>query len=179
MSQPPPARNPLTVTDRILSEILAERTRQDDHHGQATHPDLDTRDIGFVTHRYYGQAGERWQAINDERAQLTHTQGRCRITEPHDHTAWDGLLLEKAYTAAAEAHPVRLRARLVDLAVLAVAWTEDVDRRIATAAAEYVPPATHVRDDGVDCCPHTVPVGPGSCEDCWDLVKWDTLDGAQ
>lgn len=173
------SRNPLVRTDRILSEILATRASKDDFDGQPALPDVDTRDIDIVTHGYYQQMAERWQAVNDERAQLTHTQRRCRITTPHPHTAWDGLVLEKAYAALAESHPVRLRARLLDAATTVVAWIEDIDRRIATAAAAYEPPATHRRSDGVDCCPHTAPVAPGSCEHCWDLVKWDVLDGVQ
>jgi hypothetical protein len=172
-------RNPLVRTDRLLSEILAERVRQDDDHDGAppTYPDVDTRDIDIVTHGYYRQMAERWQAVNDERAQLNHKQGRCQITEPHPHTAWDGLLIEASYAALSEAHPIRRRARLVELATQAVAWTEDVDRRIAAAAAAYVPPVHYVRSDGKDCCVHAVPVGPGSCPDCWDLAKWDVLGG--
>lgn len=45
------------------------------------------------------------------------------------------------------------------------------------SADSYVPPAKYVRSDNVDCCPHARPVGPGSCEFCWDLVKWEALDG--
>lgn len=36
--------------------------------------------------------------------------------------------------------------------------------------APYIPPAHHVRDDGVECCVHAVPVGPNSCECCRDLA---------
>ncbi|WP_433893052.1 hypothetical protein [Streptomyces sp. CA-111067] len=184
MNQPPPARNPLVITDRILSEILATRTRRDDHDGQTNHPDYDPRDIDIVTRREYQFRADNWASHNAERATPTITGGRCGYGHPsngpHPHTAWDGLLLEQAYATLAEAHPVRLRARLMDLAALAVAWTEDVDRRIAAQAAVYVPPATHARSgDGAGCCPHTIPIGPGSCEDCWDLVKWDLLGGEQ
>lgn len=44
------------------------------------------------------------------------------------------------------------------------------------SADAYVPPAKYLRSDSVDCCPHGTPVGPGSCEACWDLVKWDAVD---
>lgn len=178
-----PTRNPLVITDRILSEVLATRSRQDDHHGQQNHPDLDPRDIDIVTRHEYAFRADNWASHNAERATPTITSGRCGYGHPsdgpHPHTAWDGLLLEVAYRALAEAHPVRLRARLVDLAALAVAWAEDVDRRINTQAAVYVPPGNYVRDDGVRCCGHGTPVGPGSCEFCWELVVWDVLAGAQ
>lgn len=44
------------------------------------------------------------------------------------------------------------------------------------SADAYVPPAPYRRSDGALCCPHAKPVGPGSCEHCWDLVKWDAVD---
>lgn len=175
--------NPLVRTDRILSEILATRTRHDDHHGQQSYPDLDPRDIDTVARHEYRYRADTWASHNADRATPTVTGGRCGYSHPsdgpHPHTAWDGIVLEKIYSALAEGHPVRLRARLIDMATTAVAWIEDVDRRIAAVAAAYEPPSNYVRDDGARCCAHTVPVGPGSCEDCWDLVKWDVLDGVQ
>lgn len=44
------------------------------------------------------------------------------------------------------------------------------------SADAYTPPAKYWRSDGAECCPHGLPVGPGSCEACWDLVKWDAVD---
>lgn len=174
-------RNPLVTTDRILTEILGERTRHDDQYGQPSHPDLDPRDIDIVTRREYQFRADTWKSHNAERAEPKVTPGRCGNGHPgdgpHPHTAWDGLLLEKTYEALAEPHPVRLRASLLYLATTAVAWIEDVDRRMNAVAAEYVPSAKYKRSDGADCCPHAVPVGPGSCPDCWDLVKWDVLGG--
>lgn len=34
----------------------------------------------------------------------------------------------------------------------------------------FVPPAHYVRDDGVECCVHTTPVGPDSCRACRELA---------
>lgn len=65
-----------------------------------------------------------------------------------------------------------------------VVWVEGHSACIAIthvdpvqSADAYTPPAKYLRSDGADCCPHGTPVGPGSCEHCWDLVKWDALDG--
>ncbi|MBQ0827669.1 hypothetical protein [Streptomyces tagetis] len=65
----------------------------------------------------------------------------------------------------------------------AVVWVDGHSACIALThvdpvqpADTYTPPAKYVRSDGVDCCPHATPVGPGSCEHCWDLVKWDAVD---
>lgn len=67
----------------------------------------------------------------------------------------------------------------------AVVWVDGHSACIALthvdpvqSADAYVPPAKYLRSDGVDCCPHAMPVGPGSCEACWDLVKWDAVDAA-
>ena len=35
--------------------------------------------------------------------------------------------------------------------------------------APFTPPAHYRRDDGVDCCVHTIPVGPDSCPACREL----------
>lgn len=38
------------------------------------------------------------------------------------------------------------------------------------AEAPLVPPAHYRRDDGVECCVHTIPVGPDSCRECRELA---------
>lgn len=65
----------------------------------------------------------------------------------------------------------------------AVVWVDGHSSCIALthvdpiqSADDYVPPAKYLRSDSVDCCPHGTPVGAGSCEACWDLVKWDAVD---
>lgn len=35
----------------------------------------------------------------------------------------------------------------------------------------FVPPVHYRRDDGVDCCVHTIPVGPDSCRHCRELAE--------
>lgn len=51
--------------------------------------------------------------------------------------------------------------------------------RLIAAASAYVPHSPYLRSDGVKVCPHLIPVAPGSCEDCWDLVKWDVAEAIQ
>lgn len=163
-------------TRRVLDEIHADRTLHDDHEGRPHYPDFDPRDPAGIRDDYEEKA-DRLQADNDARAKLT--TGCCGNSDPHDHLAWDGLLQERTYAALGEAHPVRQRTRLLYLATAAVEWIEDLDRRMAAAAAAYVPPGGYLRSDGVECCAHATPVGPGSCEHCWDLAKWDVLGGEQ
>lgn len=46
-------------------------------------------------------------------------------------------------------------------------------QRAAVEAKPFIPPAHYRRDDGVDCCVHTIPVGPDSCPACRDLADDD------
>lgn len=115
------------VSAAVLNEVATERTR----FGEQNHPDLDPRDISFVAHHEYARRAARWKEINTERAQPTITPGRCREhpDEPRSHTAWDGILLEKVYEALAESDPEKLRAELVHVAAVAVAWAQAIDQR--------------------------------------------------
>lgn len=52
--------------------------------------------------------------------------------------------------------------------------TATPDRPDEHQPATYLPPAKYTRSgDGAQCCPHAKPVGPGSCEFCWELHEAD------
>ena len=34
----------------------------------------------------------------------------------------------------------------------------------------FTPPTHYVRNDGIECCVHTIPVGPNSCRACRELA---------
>ncbi|MEE4598261.1 hypothetical protein V2J94_41570 [Streptomyces sp. DSM 41524] len=123
-------------TRAVLDEIHAERARQEEKWGEQNHPDVDPRDIPYVTHGYYASHADIWRQVNEERAKPSRSLGRCtgHPEGPHPHTAWDGVLLEKAYEALAEEDPARLRAELIQVAAVAVAWVEAIDRRAAAPA---------------------------------------------
>ncbi|MEV0526610.1 hypothetical protein AB0I66_24515 [Streptomyces sp. NPDC050439] len=119
----------------FAEEIDAERQRQLEKFGEQHHPDVETRDIAIVTHHYYAGRADIWREVNTERA-TPSTGGRCTTCPgsadgPHTHTAWDGILLEEAYEAVAEADPVKLRAELVQVAAVCAAWVADIDSRTA------------------------------------------------
>ena len=125
--------NPSITTDPVLAEVLTERIAQDTKWGQQNHPDIDPRDIDVVTHHYYASRADIWKQVNEERATPSHG-GRCATCPaeegaPHGHTAWDGVLLEEVYEALAEADPAKLRAELIQVAAVAAAWVEAIDRR--------------------------------------------------
>jgi hypothetical protein len=132
--------NPSVTTDRVLSEVLAERIAQDTKWGEQNHPDVETRDIPLVTHHYYASRADIWKQVNEERATPSRG-GRCFTCPagegvPHGHTAWDGVLLEEVYEALAEDDPAKLRTELLQVAAVAVAWIEAIDRRTANAAEQ-------------------------------------------
>ncbi len=122
----------------VLDEIHAERCRQNEKWGEQNHPDVDPRDIPYVTHGYYASRADIWRQVNEERAKPSRSLGRCtgHPEGPHTHTAWDGVLLEEVYEALAEEDPARLRAELIQVAAVAVAWVEAINRRAAAPAEE-------------------------------------------
>jgi len=62
-------------------------------------------------------AAARAQRVNDLRVQRG---------EP---ATWEMILLEEVWEALAETDPVKLRAELIQVAAVAVAWVEDIDSR--------------------------------------------------
>lgn len=114
----------------VLGEIAAERARQDAKWGEQNHPDLDPHDIDSVVRNEYAFRADRWKEINARRA-----KDGCEVKHRNPAekcTAWDGVLLEEVYEALAEDDPAKLRAELVQVAAVAAAWVEAIDRREAS-----------------------------------------------
>lgn len=106
-----------TATSRVLAAVQDERWRQEAKWGEQHHPDV----IGpgeAVTAAYKGMA-DAYRVINDGATQVPGA------------TNWANILLEEVYEALAEAgaDPATLRAELVQVAAVAVAWIEDIDSR--------------------------------------------------
>ena len=98
-------------TSEILFEVWEERQRQNERFGEQNHPDSDEDD-----RKAYEHEAIVWKRINDYRAKA----GTLK---------WDGILLEEVYEALAESDPAKLREELVQVAAVAVAQIEDIDRR--------------------------------------------------
>ena len=118
------------TTVDVLCEIAAERERQDAKWGEQNHPDgtgcytvrsgpeaLRDDTIGYV----------RSCRAEDAKASVEEAVRDRRLTYRH-------ILGEEWREAQAEHDPARLRAELVQVAAVAVAWVEKIDRhaRIAT-----------------------------------------------
>lgn len=110
--------NPSVVTDRVLSEVLAERIRQDGQFGEQNHPD------GTGPHK---AAIVGALCFADEAA--TRARRACQSAAHRGETTWRLVFAEESLEALAEDDPAKLRAELIQVAAVAVAWAEAIDRR--------------------------------------------------
>ncbi|RVX40416.1 ADP-ribose pyrophosphatase YjhB (NUDIX family) [Nonomuraea polychroma] len=94
---------------RVLAEVAAERAAQDKRWGMQELPD--------------GTGGGRTTAASDRARQETETAARDGAL------TWRHVLAEEVLEAFAEADPDRLRAELIQVAAVAVKWTQALDRR--------------------------------------------------
>ncbi|WP_051819247.1 hypothetical protein [Streptomyces sp. NRRL S-920] len=105
----------------ILDEIKAERARQDAQFGEQNHPDM----AGDTTTQCEArEMFDEW-AVNYR----TINSGTLDARDADRRLDWTGILLEEVYEALAESDPARIRAELVQVAAVAAAWIECIDRR--------------------------------------------------
>lgn len=99
------------MSDRItvLMDIDAERNRQDEKWGPQTHP---------------SGTGSSFWAAQEETAKAV-----CEVRAERGTITWKDILYEEVAEAFAEGDEARLRAELVQVAAVAAAWAEDIDRR--------------------------------------------------
>jgi malonyl CoA-acyl carrier protein transacylase len=99
------------ATLAVVGQIAAERRRQDEKWGQQSHPD----GTG-------GAARERYAIHLREECEEAFAEGRGR---------WAHILEEEVAEAVAESDPAKLREELVQVAAVATAWVEHIDRRLS------------------------------------------------
>lgn len=93
----------------VLAEVRAERGRQDARWGEQNHPDA----TGSSYYAHCAKVARR----------------NCQAAALEGATGWDLILLEEVYEALAEGDAAKLRAELLQVAAVAVAWVEAIDRR--------------------------------------------------
>ena len=106
--------------DGVLGEVAVERLNQDRRWGQQNHPDRMTMYGTAVSRMAYGIESAEWF-----RKKLADANGRGECS-------WDRILLEEVAEAMDECttgNTVALRAELVQVAAVAAAWVECIDRR--------------------------------------------------
>lgn len=103
-----PARTARRHITRVLEQVRGERYAQHVKWGEQNHPD-------GTSMAYAGHAAA-FRSLCDRR----HNDGTG---------TWLDILLEEVYEAATESDPQALRTELVQVAAVAVAWVEAIDRR--------------------------------------------------
>jgi len=96
-------------TVKILGEVRLERAAQDEKWGEQNHPDGTGAD-------FYKRSADAHRLQCDEK--FRRGQG-----------TWNDILLEEVYEALAESDPAKLRVELIQVAAVATAWVEAIDRR--------------------------------------------------
>ncbi len=96
-------------TFNTLSQVADERVSQDNKWGEQSHPD--------------GTGGTSWETERDGAI------ASCGQAFAAGSGTWRHILEEETAEAYAESDLGRLRAELIQVAAVAVAWIEDIDRR--------------------------------------------------
>jgi hypothetical protein len=103
----------LPKSGRVLVEVGRERVAQDAKWGEQNHRDGTGHDCDKVT------------ADRQRRA--------CERAFREGWGSWSHILREEVAEAMAESDPAKLRAELIQVAAVAVAWVEAIDRRAVTS----------------------------------------------
>lgn len=115
-------------TCNILAEVAHERTRQETLWGQQDH--VDHLPVSWE---------QKWSLLMDygnlaNKFRQIHAEATVKLTEmgmpPGKTSSWDVILLEEVYEAVCEDIPEKIREELVQVAAVAVAWIEALDRRM-------------------------------------------------
>ena len=109
------------TTEQILAEIAIERASQDATWGEQNHPNGTGPAVVWAD-------WETQPAIHvSDYARL-----RCQRAFAEGNGTWLHILLEEIAEAFAENDPARLRAEMIQVAAVAAAWVEAIDRRSAS-----------------------------------------------
>lgn len=101
-----------------LGEVYAERERQDREWGEQNHPDGTGPEVVWS---YTGPASFVAETARHN----------CQLIAEEGYVTWRDIALEEIAEAFAEDDPAKLRDELVQVAAVAVAWIEAIDRRTA------------------------------------------------
>lgn len=119
-----------TVND-VLGEVLCERLAQHLKWGRQDHP----QGTGPVTHPLssipHPNAGAH--------AQARHFRRLADVRGANGRLTWADILLEETFEALAEDDPEKLRAELVQVAAVAVAMIESLDRGVSDPSEKVNP----------------------------------------
>ncbi len=116
------------ISSPVLGEIDVERLRQDTKWGEQNHPDGTGEDWPHMVIPAYGWNVDSTVAQHAARLARLNCQRHAKT----GNVTWLHIGLEEVAEAFAETAPEKLRAELIQVAAVMVAWIEAIDRR-ATA----------------------------------------------
>lgn len=126
--EPPHAGSPTPApSSDVLAEVKEERARQDAKWGQQDHPDADPVLLG--------RSGGVDRALLAETHDIptgARAERKCQTYESRGQTNWLAILVEEVGEASdeiANGSTAELRGELVQVAAVATAWVEAIDRR--------------------------------------------------
>ncbi|MFJ3794975.1 hypothetical protein ACIPSJ_01665 [Streptomyces sp. NPDC090088] len=111
---------------QIFTELVAERARQDEKFGVQVHPDGTGPTVEIVPGWTAGDLAEAARSM-------------CNLHAHQGILTWRDVFGEEAAEALAESDPVRLRAELIQVAAVVLAWIQSIDLR----SGRLPSPATH------------------------------------
>lgn len=98
-----------TNTPEVLAEVYDERVAQETKWGEQNHPD--------------------GTGLPEDRQHADMARHLCEVAFASGNGSWRHILAEEVCEAFAESDPARLREELVQVAAVAAAWVEAIDRR--------------------------------------------------
>ena len=143
-----------TEIEGIVNEIAAERLSQVATWGVQDHPST----YSDLDRKRAEKHANHWKQVNSARV-------------ANDTLTWDGILLEEVYEALAEKDPFLRRAELVQVAAVAAAEIESIDRWADQAPEPDAEPL-------VRSCPMSVEGCEFECEDGPCAIEADAPIGA-
>lgn len=105
---------------RVLREVFLERRSQDKKWGEQNHPD--------------GTSAARYATIRDG------ARKACDEADTDGGLTWELILMEEVFEALAEQDARALREELIQVAAVATAWVEALDRRTQRFVPKPPPP---------------------------------------
>lgn len=114
---------------QVVSDVIAERGRQDEQWGEQNHPD----GTGPNSRPLYGFDAfiDEADSASDLAVKFKQMTDKRFSGNSHVPGSWRDILLEEIFEAMAEDDPEKLVAELIQSAAVIVAWIEAIRRRNA------------------------------------------------
>lgn len=169
----------MSLFERIIAEVRAERARQDEKWGVQNHPM--TLEDSLCDSEFWKSMADQWKRENDHRV----NRGRARGLPRDRNCAWDLILAEELAETFAQERPGLQYAEAVQTAGVAFAILDFLNRTSMEQRGHYAGcPALDV--DGLVHAPEACDCNrerfeardqnPGGPYDGWAWGVWDTRD---